>query len=92
MRSRKTGCSGHREVPEPMFLKRIKVSGFKSFADPIDLDFGPGVTCIVGPNGCGKSNVLDAVNPGWKERYFEEGVWLDDLFAEVMDPDSLAAR
>ena len=44
-----------------MFLKRIKISGFKSFADPIDLDFGPGVTCIVGPNGCGKSNVLDAV-------------------------------
>ena len=42
-----------------MFLKRIKVSGFKSFADPIDLDFGPGVTCIVGPNGCGKST--DAV-------------------------------
>ncbi len=43
-----------------MFLKRVTVSGFKSFADKVDLDFAPGVTCIVGPNGCGKSNVVDA--------------------------------
>ncbi|MBI4716299.1 MAG: chromosome segregation protein SMC [Planctomycetes bacterium] len=43
-----------------MFLKRITVSGFKSFCDRVDFDFGPGVTCIVGPNGCGKSNVVDA--------------------------------
>lgn len=43
-----------------MILKRITVSGFKSFCDRVDFDFGPGVTCIVGPNGCGKSNVVDA--------------------------------
>lgn len=43
-----------------MFLKRITLSGFKSFADPVDFDFGQGVTCVVGPNGCGKSNILDA--------------------------------
>ena len=42
--------------------------------------------------GHGLAELLDAVNPGWKERYFEDGVWLDDLFAEVMDPESMAAR
>ncbi len=44
-----------------MFLKRITLSGFKSFCDRVDFDFGPGVTCVVGPNGCGKSNVVDAL-------------------------------
>ncbi len=43
-----------------MFLKRVTLSGFKSFADKVDFDFGPGVACIVGPNGCGKSNLVDA--------------------------------
>jgi chromosome segregation protein len=44
-----------------MFLKRITLSGFKSFCDRVDFDFGPGITCVVGPNGCGKSNVVDAL-------------------------------
>jgi chromosome segregation protein len=44
-----------------MKLTRLELSGFKSFADTISLDFGEGVTAIVGPNGCGKSNVSDAV-------------------------------
>ena len=44
-----------------MKLKKIKAFGFKSFADPISLDFSGGVTAIVGPNGSGKSNVVDAV-------------------------------
>jgi len=44
-----------------MRLKKIHISGFKSIADPLALVFGRGVTCIVGPNGCGKSNIADAV-------------------------------
>ncbi|HZK10501.1 MAG TPA: AAA family ATPase, partial [Clostridia bacterium] len=44
-----------------MFLKSIELKGFKSFADRTHIDFLPGVTCIVGPNGCGKSNIIDAI-------------------------------
>ncbi|HMY46643.1 MAG TPA: AAA family ATPase, partial [Leptospiraceae bacterium] len=43
------------------FLKKIRIAGFKSFADETIIDTGPGITAIVGPNGCGKSNILDAV-------------------------------
>lgn len=44
-----------------MFLKRLEIMGFKSFADRIGIDFVPGVTAVVGPNGSGKSNVTDAI-------------------------------
>ena len=44
-----------------MFLKSITLHGFKSFADPTQLDLKPGVTTVVGPNGCGKSNIMDAI-------------------------------
>ena len=42
-------------------FKKIEMFGFKSFADKIEVKFEPGVTGIVGPNGCGKSNVSDAI-------------------------------
>src|SRR5690625_3559679 len=44
-----------------MHLKELKINGFKSFADPTHLHFDRGVTAVVGPNGCGKSNIADAI-------------------------------
>lgn len=44
-----------------MYFKRLEIFGFKSFADKITIDFEPGITCIVGPNGCGKTNIVDAI-------------------------------
>ncbi|MBQ8722729.1 MAG: AAA family ATPase, partial [Opitutales bacterium] len=44
-----------------MYLKEIVINGFKSFADRTRIDLKPGITAIVGPNGCGKSNIVDAI-------------------------------
>jgi len=44
-----------------MKLRSLRVNGFKSFADRTDIEFHGGLTAIVGPNGCGKSNISDAI-------------------------------
>src|SRR5438046_2944199 len=44
-----------------MRLEKIVIHGFKSFAEKTEVSVLPGITCVVGPNGCGKSNVGDAI-------------------------------
>ena len=44
-----------------MKIKRLEIVGFKSFVDKVSLDFQQGITGVVGPNGCGKSNIVDAI-------------------------------
>ena len=44
-----------------MQISRLKLSGFKSFVEPAELRIEPGLTGVVGPNGCGKSNLLEAI-------------------------------
>ena len=50
-------------------LTRLRIAGFKSFADPVELAILPGLTGIVGPNGCGKSNVADALRWAMSRRW-----------------------
>ncbi|MGL6292449.1 chromosome segregation SMC family protein, partial [Eubacterium aggregans] len=44
-----------------MYLKKLKMKGFKSFADNVEMEFSQGISAIVGPNGSGKSNITDAI-------------------------------
>ena len=44
-----------------MYLKKLELYGFKSFADKTSLEFTPGITTVIGPNGSGKSNISDAI-------------------------------
>ena len=49
------------ERAERLRIRSLEIAGFKSFPDRVELTFPPGICAIVGPNGCGKSNVVDAI-------------------------------
>ncbi|HEY0865924.1 MAG TPA: AAA family ATPase, partial [Fimbriimonas sp.] len=51
----------HSSVLKRMRLKRVRIFGFKTFADRTEVNLEGGVVAVVGPNGCGKSNLVDAI-------------------------------
>ncbi len=67
-----------------MRIRKLELNGFKSFPDRAVVEFGPGISCVVGPNGCGKSNILDAIK--WvigeqSAKALRGGEMLDVIFA-----------
>ncbi|HUH64793.1 MAG TPA: chromosome segregation protein SMC, partial [Syntrophales bacterium] len=64
-----------------MRLKRLEISGFKSFRDKVAIDFSKGISAVVGPNGCGKSNIVDAIRWAMGEQRVKSlrGKKMDDV-------------
>ena len=68
----------------PVHFRRLRIAGFKSFAEPVSVEVHPGLTGIVGPNGCGKSNVVEALRWAMGEqstRSLRAGEMDDVIFA-----------
>ena len=75
-----------------MYLKRLELQGFKSFADKTVLEFMPGITSVIGPNGSGKSNISDAIRWVLGEQSMRElrgGKSSDIIFAGTQSRRSL---
>lgn len=75
-----------------MYLKRLEMQGFKSFADKTTLEFMPGITSVIGPNGSGKSNIVDCIKWILGEQSMKElrgGKSSDIIFAGTQTRKSL---
>ena len=70
-----------------MYLKEIKISGFKSFADKTNITLDDNITCIVGPNGSGKSTTINSILALLK---YQSGTI--KIFGQEMKPDSYAKK
>ena len=73
----------------PVQFRRIRIAGFKSFAEPVSVEIAHGLTGIVGPNGCGKSNVVEALRWAMGEssaRSLRGGEMDDVIFAGTRRP------
>lgn len=77
-----------------MFLKNIKLAGFKSFADPVNISLPDKIAAFVGPNGCGKSNIVDALRWAIGERSARllRGNQLEDVVFNGTDTRPAASR
>jgi chromosome segregation protein len=78
-----------------MRIKSAEITGFKSFSDKITLTFMPGITALVGPNGCGKSNIVDAFRWAMGEQSAKQlrGQIMEDIIfngSETKKPMSMA--
>lgn len=64
-----------------MYIKQVRIAGFKSFVDPLEIPFEEGLTGVVGPNGCGKSNLLEAMRwaMGANSAKAMRGTEMDDM-------------
>ena len=70
-----------------MYIKQVRIAGFKSFVDPLEIPFEEGLTGVVGPNGCGKSNLLEAMRwaMGANSAKAMRGTEMDDMIFSGTD-------